>query len=301
MLIATNGLKLPLRDFNGEDIIKVVAGNNMIVAIINNHRIRVISSNPNMRLFKLFGPKVIDVAISKVYKGLCVGLHEDGTCMLLRGITPENTRTNNFQEEKLLWIDDTIRRWRDVIQLAVSDAIFALHIDGTVSCCEFSRPFTKPSYGRVQCWEGIRKLVVGSQCSVAGITHEGTILVDGHNLIRNQDRIAKSSKRIDITDIILGGSECERILFLDKEGHICDFDGEVVYPGIFRDVLGNWDYTLLARDFKQKLHVLDPGCFHIAYEGECEAWGRVSSYAILNQGFDQGAVVAVCENKWGEP
>ena len=301
MLIATNGIRLPLRDIKGEGITKVVAGNNMIVAITNNHHIRFIPSNPDLPLSEFLGIRVEDVAISKIYNGLCIGLLEDGTCRLLYCITAGKTKTQNSQYDEFRWIDDTIRRWRDVVQLVVSDAIFALHIDGRVSCCEFSRHFMEPSYGRVQCWEGIRKLVVGSQCSVAGITHEGTILVDGQNMIRNQDRIVNSSTRIDIADIIMGGSECERILFLDKGGRICDFDGEAVYPGIYRDVLGNWDYTLLARDYKHKLHVLDPGCFHIANEGECEAWGRVSSYAILNQGFNQGAVVAVCENKWGEP
>lgn len=298
MLVATHGLRLPLRDIEEPDIQKVVAGGNMIVALTAEHRIRHVASNPALRLREQYWTRVVDIAISRAYEGMCVGLIEDGTCMLakraLRSITAGNYDTPQIQNREFERINDTVKSWTDVIQLAVSDAIFALHKDGTVSCCEFSRPFTEPIYNRVRMWRDVRKLIVGSQCSVIGITNDRTILVDGFNLTRNQDRIANGCKHIDIVDVILGGSECERILFLDKNGRICNPEGEAVYPGFYTDVLGNWDYALLARDAEHKLHVLDPGCFHIANEGECEAWGRVASYTILNQGFSQGAVVAVC-------
>ena len=300
MLFATHGVKLPLRGLEGPGIQKLAAGSNMLVAITAEHRIRHVASDPDLGLREQYWTRVVDIAISRTYEGMCVGLIEDGTCMLgkraLRRVTAANYDSPQRQDREFKRINDTVKSWRNVIQLAVSDAIFALHRDGTVSCCEFSRPFTEPEYKDVQSWRGVRKLVVGNQCSVAGITDDGTILVDGFNLIRNQDRIASGCRHIDIADIILGGSECERILFLDKEGRIRDTDGKDAYPGTYIDALGNWDYTLLARDVEHRLHVLDPGCFHIADDGECEAWGRVASYAILNQEFSQGAVVAVRED-----
>lgn len=299
MLVATHGMKLSIRDIEGPSIQKVVAGGDMLVAITSEHRIRHVASNPALHLREQYWTRVTDVAISRVCEGMCVGLIEDGTCMLakraLRRITAGNYDSQQDRDREFVRVNDTIKSWSDVIQLAVSDAIFALHKDGTVSCCEFSRPFAEPIYKRIHRWKGVQKLAVGSQCSVVGITNAGTILIDGFNLTHKEEKIVNSCSHLDIADVILCGSECERVLFLDKEGQIWDINGKEAFPGTYIDVLGDWSYTLIARDAEHKLHVLDPGCFHIANEGECEAWGRVASYAILNQGFSQGAVVAVCE------
>ena len=298
MLVATHGIKLALRHIDGSDIRKVAAGADLLVAITADHRIRHIARNPDLQLREQYWTRVVDVAISGFAEGMCVGLIADGTCMLskraLRSIATCYHETLQSQNREFERINNTIKSWTNVIQLAVSDAIFALHEDGTVSCCEFSRPFTESKYRHVQSWCGIRKVVVGSQDSIVGITDDGQIRVDGYNLLPRENEIVRSGSRIDAVDVVLGGSECERILFLDREGYIRDMDGNVTYPGTYTDVLGNWDYTLLARDAEQKLHVLDAGCYHIANEGECESWGRVSSYAILNQEFGKGAVVAVC-------
>ena len=131
MLVATHGMKLPLRDIEGPDIQKVVAGGDMLVAITAEHRIRHVASDPTLRLREQYWTRVVDAAISRFHEGMCVGLIEDGTCMLakraLRSITARNYNPQQAQNREFERVNDTVKSWSDVIQLAVSDAIFALH------------------------------------------------------------------------------------------------------------------------------------------------------------------------------
>ena len=296
MLVATHGIQLPIDCIYWPGARKIAAGNDAIAVVTADHRVRQITKKPEVRLREQYWTRVTDVALSSCIEGMCVGLIEDGTCMLskraLRWWLDALYRGMRLDREFDL-VNNAVKAWTQVVQIAVSDAIFALRSDGTVCCCELTPAHERPQYRQVRFWRDVRRLVVGNQCSVAGITGDGRILLDGANLERKQDRVLEISGRFAVRDILLGGSECERMLFLDTEGHIRDLKGSIVFPGVYTDALSHWDYTLLARDESRRLHVLDGGCFQMATEAECAAWGPVSSYAIMGQGTGKGAVVAL--------
>lgn len=300
MLKVPESFPRDVRGLDGPDIVKVAAGNGVVAVITRDHRVRHLALDPEYALREQYWTRVTDIAVSQLIGGLCVGLIEDGTCMVskraLRRASRNSADLETGQNALFEQINHTISSWQNVVQVAVSDAIFALHADGTVSCCELRPGGKPPDYPEVPLWRDVKRIAVGLQCGVAGITEEGRVLVDGGNLTDGlHHRRPVFADGLDARDICLIGPECEAIYILDARGHVVTNDGKPVSQGVYRDVCSGWNGALLARDFDDRLRVLTPRLGYLEGEEACALWEGVRSYALIQVGYEKSYAVALCD------
>lgn len=187
------------------------------------------------------------------------------------------------------------------IQLAASDALFALYSDGIVSFMCSRNGSAVESYHDVRNWSRVTRLVTGSQCSVFGITDGGSILCTGYNCIRGPKGDVREKLRAqnDAVDVCSTGSECERILVAKKDGTIVDpFLDEMIFDGAFvpryrgEKVLESWfNYLVYVLTKERRLeHIMGK-----APDPAISLWRNVTSFAIGSFDYSEPFILAVCE------
>ena len=189
----------------------------------------------------------VRVAVSKLMENHLVGLRADGTCW----VGPALNRINA-----------TAQAWQDVRQVAVSDAVFAVHGDGSVSHVAVNAPARGGDpYAALNAWRGVRKVVPCLQDGVAGLTGDGRVLLAGPN--PGNHAYAGLAAGLRARDLCFLGSEAERIYWIDLEGVLrCSADPSDALLADCDALASAFDYSLLVRRADGAVRPINEWDFH---------------------------------------
>ena len=218
-----------MSDWENESIRKVYAGTNCIMAITDDGRVLQKVTDEKYGARTKYWTRIRQIAVSKWWAGAAIGLVSDGTCLIAKRPIrsgPEGARYSFDQ------INETVKSWHDIVQVAVSDAFFALDSTGRVHCSHFSQRLQdEDDYREVICWENVAKIVPGVQNSLFGVTKDGKILCAGLNTGErgpNGDLNKKLAHITDAVDVFPTGSECEKIVIGRRDGTLVDQRGSLL-------------------------------------------------------------------------
>lgn len=292
-LLYTDNIQFEMSDWAEIQIREVFAGTDCIMAITDKGKVLQKTIRPSVAARTEYWTRITEIALSKCMEGMAIGLVSDGTCMISKRAIREYDRDNRFDI-----INNQIKSWTDIVQVAASDAFFGLDRAGNVHCAPIFK-FEIDDYCGVEQWKNVKRIVTGSQNSIFAVTAEGNVLAEGSNCRRgaNGDLSRYFSSIKDVVDIFPTGSECEQIFMLLKNGEIINLHGDVVntltMPLIRKNKVldGTFRNFVLANDSGKKLISL---C-----EGGCEILsshsGRIVSFAAGDVNYGQPFTIAVAE------
>lgn len=217
-LLYTQNIPFDMSDWENKQIKKVFAGENCIMAITETGETLQKIKNQDVMAKTQYWTRIKQIGLSKWAEGAAIGLVEDGSCLISKKIIREMSEEHRLNFD---YINDTIKLWNNIVQVAASDAFFALHSNGTVSYVSFCERFQN-EYKDVENWRNIRRIVTGTQNSIFGITNNGEILAAGYNSRNIQGRISQYN---NVVDIYPTGSECEDLYILTSNGNVINLNG----------------------------------------------------------------------------
>lgn len=301
-LLYTNNIPFSLKDWEKESIRSVYAGTDCIMAVTDDGRVLQKCRSDEYAAHCQYWTRIRQIAISKCYPGSAVGLVSDGTCMIskrpVRNTLKSGYRFRHTFEE----INNEVKSWKDIVQVDVSDAFFALDSSGRVHHMHYSqRMGDMDEYASVSSWKDVRRIVTGLQSAVFGITNDGRILCAGRNCTQSphgnmQDVLSKFT---DVLDLCPTGSECEEVIVLKKDGTITDCSGTVLFTAPADSLDGVFCYTVMAKTADGRVlpvmnrnlpvHEINKPVFP-------ENW-NVTSFAVGSEWSGNAFVIAVGERR----
>ena len=310
-LIYSQNIGFPMQDWAYESVRKVYAGTNCIMAITDDGRVLQKVRDPDCAARTQYWTRIRQIAISKWCAGAAIGLVSDGTCMISK--RPIRSACE-YARQDFDEINAAVKSWHDIVQVAASDALFALDASGCVHYAYYShRTQYEDDYREVTRWENVCRIVTGTQNAVFGVTRDGRVLCAGANCKRSHLK----SDLEQITDAVAvypTGSECETIVIGKKDGTLID-DRGVVLPessgegagpapvlsipeGPLDQVLeGSFFYTVVGKTPAGRLFpVINRGGLDWKSLGlRLLLGGRISSFAVGDVNYGPPFLIAVAE------
>lgn len=214
--IYTKDCPFDLSDWPARKILRLFAGKDCVMALTDDGRVLQKTTDPALAIRLEYWTRITDIAISQCWPALAVGLVSDGTCMVGKRALRNSCEIREISFEE---VNARVKALKNIVEIRVSDAIFALDETGRVHHIPLDR---EDWYQEVDSWENIRHIAVGSQCAVFGIDGEGRVHCAGANLTDMRPRMAALE---GVRDICAMGSECERILLVKEDGSLEMLDG----------------------------------------------------------------------------
>lgn len=223
-LIYTPNIGFNLTDWEQMQIREVVAGTNCIMAITDTGEVLQKTLNLSVAARTRYWTRIQAIALSKCISGMAIGVVADGTCMISKRALRAQDNEGRFEQ-----INNEVKSWTNIVQVAASDSYFGLDVTGNVHYAPLSQ-FGQNDYRGVLNWKNVRKIVTGTQNAIFGITTEGKVLAEGANCHRGPhgdiSRYFASVK--GVVDIFPTGSECENVFMLLDDGKFVDLNGNTV-------------------------------------------------------------------------
>ena len=292
-LLYTPNIPFDMHDWENKQIKRIFAGENCIMAITEGGETLQKITDERFMAKTQYWTRIKQIDISKSLTGAAIGLVVDGTCMISK------KPIRYICEDRYLKFDiinETVKSWKNVVQVASSDAFFALHSNGSVSCISFSE-HGLADYQDVTNWKNIRKIVTGTQNSVFGITDSGDVLFAG----ANSNNIKKElSLYKNVVDLYPTGSECTDMYILTDDGVVRNLSGyhrNVLFEPnkICSDKLldGNFWYKVYGLTDKQCLvDVSEEKATPVFSENY-----KIVSFAVGDHDYSPPFVIALAEEK----
>ena len=300
-LLFTDNIGYDMKDWTREPIIKVFAGTDCVLALTSDGRLLQKTGRTSLAVRTQYWTRITDVALSGAAPCHAIGLVSDGTCLIAKRY-PRQYCDDCRGEGALPFeaINGAVRSWKQITQVAVSDAFFALDSQGRVHTSPLSRSEQR-AYEEVGTWRGIRSIATNACGSVFGITAEGRVLCAGENLTAGPrgDVRGRLSEFRDVTDVCTTGGECQEILIARKDGTILDLDGNELSAAAYTGPLRNgarifrshfW-YETVFLDREKRLMRISHGDVSEVFKNS----PPIASFAIGDCGFGKPFVIAVAE------
>ena len=292
-LLYTKKIPFSLEDWKNKTIIKLAAGSGCVMAVTKEGEVLQGITDEDKAAATKFWKNIKDVAVSKVYCGMAIGLVKDGTCMISKKPLRTYIEGNGLSQWHFERVNNAVKSWKDIVQVACSDAFFALDAGGKVHCAEYDN---SDDYYAANNWKGIARIVPGNQNSLFGITYQGNVLCSGGNLSGSY-RANMRTKLLNlecVVDIWALGSECEKILYATKEGCVYNLEGELIAEGCARKAPvfdGNFVICgIRMADGSMKLHMYNQQKdLQIV-----EKWEEITGFAIGDSGYGNAFVIGTC-------
>lgn len=286
ILLYTSNTPFSMDDWCGKQIKNVFAGTNCIMAVTERGETLQKNSVPDCMSRTRYWTRIKQIGISNWATGAAIGLVEDGTCIIakrpIRRICED--RCLNFEH-----INNTIKSWTGIVQVAASDAFFALRNDGTVQYVSFCER-NQEEYEEVNNWRSVVKIVTGTQNSVFGITKYGTILVAGYNGMHLQSHLQKLK---NVLDVFPTGSECEVMYVLMMDGSVISvpygLENYVNYK--LQKLDGHIRYKAIALTESQSLVDISDKDIKLIFPEQY----KITSFAVGDNNYAHPFVVAIAE------
>jgi len=219
-LYTPNGFPFKLLE-KGEGVPKsIFAGIDCVLKITRDGAVRYTKKAPEGQVVYR-GDNVVGAAVSHQMEGLSCVLLADGTVRLF-GF--ENIDLDRKRSAELVLAE--LSTWKDIIAVALSDALFGLSRDGKVRYLSFCHGDRR--YDEVYTWSDVDKISVGRQDSVFAITNNKTVLAAGDNTRAARELIFTLKGVTDITAI---GGDCNRIVYSLEDRSLYE-DGRKIMDGI---------------------------------------------------------------------
>jgi hypothetical protein len=163
--------------------------------------------------------RIRQVSLSRWAVGPSIGLVSSGTCLIAKRPVRYLTDPRNFSGSVPFdRVNETVRGWKGIVQVAASDAFFALDTSGNVHCAPLGEDSLR-SCRTVESWRNVSRIVTGTQGSVLGVTKDGKVLCAGANAERAHMEL---SGLAGVMDIAPTGSECEQVIAAFEDGSVRD-------------------------------------------------------------------------------
>lgn len=297
-LLFTGDIKYDMSDWKREPIEKVFAGTDCILAITSDGRLLQKTNQQEYALRTAYWTRIEDVSLSGLIPCHAIGLVRDGTCMIAKRAL-RNQCNSGHPHLSFERINDTVKSWTQIVQVAVSDAYFALDRSGRVLCAPVT-PYEMEDYSEVTSWTNVRRIEPGPQASILGVTNDGRVLAAGGNLSRDYDRRFISGLR-DVADICTTGSECETIVFALKDGTVMS-NKDTAYPVIASPERLAAGRSVFKSHFAHEVLVLAEGNRLVKIDLDMrrvcdvfEGHPSISSFAIGDNDYRGKFILAVAE------
>lgn len=258
-LLYTKNIGYRMADWKSEPIDRVYAGTNCIMAVTEDGRTLQKTVRPELAVRTAYWTRISQISVSAAMSCMAIGLVSDGTCLIakraLRNLCRVWDRSDPFDV-----VNEQVKSWRNIVQVAASDAYFGLDGSGRVHLAAVTAD-ERQAYAEALEWENVRRIVTGPQDAVFGITEEGRVLCAGVG-VKNAHRNLQSTLDgfRDVADVALTGSECERVVLALKDGTVLDSSGTALpvrtlpVDAVGRQVLaGHFYYTVIALNADRRL------------------------------------------------
>lgn len=247
-LLYSSNIGFNMSDWENESLTKVFAGANCIMALTADGRVLQKTDSVDISARTKYWRNIKTIAISGWLPGAALGLLEDGTCMISKRPLRRYCEGNGFSVY-FNKINDTVKSWHDIKEIAVSDAFFALGQDGRVRYVPF-HPHDD-YYSTVSCWSDIDHIVTGLQSSIIGITKDGKVLASGGNM-----NSRRNDNMTNVKSACCMGSECEVVYYLLKDGTVVSNYGTLLDIKPTVAIIGHFDYSGIAHHADMTLTML---------------------------------------------
>ena len=296
-LVYTSNIPFDMSDWAKENFVKVVAGTGCIMGLTAEGEARQVIRNPHRAIREDYWYGLKDIAVSKIIEGAAIGLMKDGTCQIGKRAIRDLLGRARYAQPEFERINAMVKSWKNIVQVAASDAFFALDEAGRVHYIGINH--SDVGYLDIKSWENVAKVVpfAGSD-GVFGITKDGRVLGAGWNVTRGPmgDILNRLAELRDVTDIASAGSEGERILYTKADGTVWDLregklegatcapSGQTLEGQIVSNLIRNGDGTITAKHYN-----------YCPYLEEVSAWQNVSAMALGDQDFMDVFAIAILE------
>ncbi len=224
-IVYTENVGFDLSDWESKRLIRVAAGSNCIMALTAEGKVLTKSreigkdeeTEPGFlkkiaRFFLRDGSEqwtgLKEIAVSGS-AGVAVGLMKNGNCVMKRLESCSAKLNAEIYRKAQIAVDS----WRNIVAIAVSDAVFALDSFGRV----YHAPLTLGgSYRETAEWRNIVRLVIGGDGVVFGITSDGHVAVCGVNFSKTLKRALESLR--DAVDLGVAGTERKQVVVVHRDG-----------------------------------------------------------------------------------
>lgn len=224
-LITAGKLPVSLLLWKFKSLARVFAGNGCVMAIDHGGK-ALCRMAPGVEREDLDDwIQIQSIAVSQHFPGLAVGLTRDGTCLVTKKALKRACVLTGASNQRAV---ATIASWRNIVQVQVSDSIFALDRWGKVHCVSLTRD---DDYGALAQWRPVRRIVTGNQNAIFGITGDGRVLCAGSNCLQGpQGNMTDALADLErVADICAIGSECGRVIVACSDGSVADvFNGAIL-------------------------------------------------------------------------
>ncbi len=286
-LLYTSNVPFDMSDWNDKQIKRVFAGLNCIMAVTEDGKTLQKMQNRDDMARTQYWTRIQQIGISKWAEGAAIGLVADGTCMIAE--KPVRSACEVFHLN-FKHINDTVKSWTDVVQVAASDAFFALCSDGTVRYVSFCDRY-QAEYEEIQGWRDVIKIVPGNQNSIFGITKDGKILSAGYNAMNTKRYLPQYQ---NVVDVFPAGSECEDLYILTADGSAFHTrnDLNILNDGNpFQKLDGHFGYRVFAMTQSQRVFALSDGNMASVFPEQY----KIISFAVGDIRYTEPFVIAVAE------
>lgn len=232
-IVYSENIGFDMFDWQSESIVCVAAGSDCVLALTADGRVLTKSfllgreeKKPSLwqKLMRLCGlapaedwKRVKHLAVSGT-NGVAVGLLMNGTCVVRRvGTSSEKLNAELYRKAQ-----NTVLSWKNIVSVAISDAIFGLDSFGRVYCAPLS---WQSSYRETAEWRNIVRLVSGGKGQIFGITSDGHVAVCGGELSKSRKRALESLR--DAVDLGICGRE--EIVVVHRDGTVENLRAGVLY------------------------------------------------------------------------
>ena len=298
-LLLSDSLELNLRAWAREDVTQVFAGMDCAMALTADGRTLQVSADPRLAPRTAYWTRIRQIALSSCCSCLALGLVADGTCLVAK--RPLRRCCEIRRGIPFETVNDTVKSWRGIVQTAASDALFALDGHGQVHMAYISRD-SGADYDDAKSWQGVRRLAVGIQNALFGVTEEGRVLCAGRNLLqggRGDMRRYLDGLR-DVVDVASTGGEATRLFIAFRDGSVRDLDGSLLPVTAAVDpqagpqpvFASHFWHTVCLRDRERRLRVIQGDRGTPAFPGRDVP---VASFALAGLAFNPPGIVAVAE------
>ncbi len=240
-------------DWQTKNIRNIFAGNSCIMAITDSSEVLQKVADEKLAENTQYWRNIKTISISQCFPALAVGLTDYGTCIISSNALMDCCKITG---QSFNYIDSEIRSLKNIVEIAVSDAIFALDSFGYVHHIPI---WNKDAYKAVDNWRNISHIAVGNQDAVFGITDCGKVVCAGGNfktgLFGNTPQLSEFE---NVTDICAMGAESNELILALANGKIVNSYGNdmnIEHCGQFPVFHNNYLFTAIRlKNHKIKCH-----------------------------------------------
>lgn len=235
-IVYSENIGFDLSEWQSENLVKVAAGSNCVAALTAGGKVLTKSralgededAKPSFgkKLLSLLGAyrgesweKVKDLAVSGS-SGVVVGLLTNGSCLMKRGFSGTKKLNAEIYRKAVL----AVSSWKNIVAIAVSDAVFGLDSFGRVYCAPL---LLSGDYRETAEWRNIVRVVTGGDGLVFGITSDGRVATCGGNFSTSQKRALEGLR--DAVDLGVAGTNSREIVVAHRDGTVENLRSGMLY------------------------------------------------------------------------